>query len=264
MAKNSFSSYDNTDDNFDIPDFVEDKTTTESSVDMSIFKMSDDELYDDNTEENEETEYDDDFKPVKKKRNANSTLIICLILVAVLLATTIGALIYGVKQHNQYVKANTENVQLKANEENYKKQIAEKDATIAALNEQINNHGTSGGGSSSTTGKLVYKIVDGPMHFRVSPTSDADTTTYNGATLANNGEEFNVIEIVNDKDGGIEFSIKIGKEDDETLKDMAVVSAKYKFSGEEVGQLGVIGPQRMDYKKVLSVLKEIGTLFENN
>ena len=77
-------------------------------------------------------------------------------------------------------------------------------------------------------------------------------------------DEEKLHEIVNDKDGGIEFSIKIGKEDDETLKDMAVVSAKYKFSGEEVGQLGVIGPQRMDYKKVLSVLKEIGTLFENN
>ena len=84
----------------------------------------------------------------------------------------------------------------------------------------------------------------------------------NFLSIVNDQEKLH--EIVNDKDGGIEFSIKIGKEDDETLKDMAVVSAKYKFNGEEVGQLGVIGPQRMDYKKVLSVLKEIGTLFENN
>ena len=202
MAKNNYNL--NDDDTLDIPDFVEDKTNTESSVDMSIFKMSDDELYDDNTEENEETEYDDDFKPVKKKKNSNSTIVICLILIVVLLATTIGALIYGVKQHNQYVKVNTENVQLKANEDSYKKQIAEKDATIASLTEQINNQShTSGGGSGTNPkGNLVYKIVDGPMHFRVSPTSDADTTTYNGATLANNGEEFNVIEIVNDKDLG--------------------------------------------------------------
>ena len=35
----------------DIPDFVEDKTNSDSSIDMSIFKMSDDELYDDVTEE---------------------------------------------------------------------------------------------------------------------------------------------------------------------------------------------------------------------
>ena len=40
--------YENQDETIDIPDFVEDKTKTESStVDMSIFKMSDDELYDD-------------------------------------------------------------------------------------------------------------------------------------------------------------------------------------------------------------------------
>ena len=208
MAKNNYRLNDlDNDDTLDIPDFVEDKTTTESSVDMSIFKMSDDELYD-NTDENEETEYDDDFKPVKKKKNSNSTIVICLILIAVLLATTIGALIYGVKQHNQYVKVNTENVQLKANEDSYKKQIAEKDATIASLTEQINNQSQGGGSSSGTNpaGKLVYKIVDGPMHFRVSPTSDADTTTYNGATLANNGEQFNVIEIVNDKDLGDQYT----------------------------------------------------------
>ena len=84
----------------------------------------------------------------------------------------------------------------------------------------------------------------------------------NFLSIVNDQEKLH--EIVNDKDGSIEFSVKIGREDDETLNDMAIVSAKYKFSGEEVGQLGVIGPQRMDYKKVLSVLKEIGTLFENN
>lgn len=84
----------------------------------------------------------------------------------------------------------------------------------------------------------------------------------NFLSIVNDQEKLH--EIVNDKDGSIEFSVKIGKEDDETLGDMAIVSAKYKFSGEEMGQLGVIGPQRMDYKKVLSVLKEIGTLFENN
>ena len=84
----------------------------------------------------------------------------------------------------------------------------------------------------------------------------------NFLSIVNDQEKLH--EIVNDKDGSIEFSVKIGREDDETLSDMAIVSAKYKFSGEEVGQLGVIGPQRMDYKKVLSVLKEIGTLFENN
>ncbi len=70
-------------------------------------------------------------------------------------------------------------------------------------------------------------------------------------------------EIVDDKNGSIEVSVKIGKDDNEKLQDMAVVSAKYKMKGEEVGQIGVIGPQRMNYKKVIAVLKEIGKLFEN-
>lgn len=60
------------------------------------------------------------------------------------------------------------------------------------------------------------------------------------------------------EDRDIEFSIKIGKEECEGIeKNMALVTAKYKIGGHEVGQLGVIGPERMDYKKVLSVIKHL-------
>ena len=53
----------------DIPDFVEDKTNSDSSIDMSIFKMSDEELYDDVTDDNLQYEDDfDDLKPKKKKK----------------------------------------------------------------------------------------------------------------------------------------------------------------------------------------------------
>ncbi|MDE5616404.1 MAG: heat-inducible transcriptional repressor HrcA [Clostridia bacterium] len=64
-------------------------------------------------------------------------------------------------------------------------------------------------------------------------------------------------------DGDIEFSIKIGAEDGEGLDNMALVSAKYHIKGKEVGQLGVIGPERMDYKKVLGVLKQLGKIIDN-
>ena len=190
----------NSDDTIDIPDFVEDKTATESSVDMSIFKMSDDELYDDN---DDEVNDDDDFVREKKSKSANpSSLLICLILIVVLLATTIGCLIYGIKQHSAYVKVNTENVQLKANEDAYKRQIAEKDATIEELTKQINNSSSSSSNSGNTDGNIIYEVTDGPLHFRVAPTSDADYTTYNGNDLANNGEKFRVIEVVKDRDLG--------------------------------------------------------------
>lgn len=64
-------------------------------------------------------------------------------------------------------------------------------------------------------------------------------------------------------DGDIEVSIKIGAEDGEGLDNMALVSAKYHIKGKEVGQLGVIGPERMDYKKVLGVLKQLGKIIDN-
>lgn len=64
-------------------------------------------------------------------------------------------------------------------------------------------------------------------------------------------------------DGDIEYSIKIGSEDAQELRNMALVSARYTIDGKEVGQVGVIGPERMDYKKVLSVLKELGRLLGN-
>ena len=84
----------------------------------------------------------------------------------------------------------------------------------------------------------------------------------NFLSIVNDQEKLH--DIVNRSDGSIEFSVKIGTDDDKELKNMAIVSAQYKLNGDEVGQIGVIGPQRMDYRKVLSVLKEIGNLFENN
>lgn len=63
-------------------------------------------------------------------------------------------------------------------------------------------------------------------------------------------------------DGNIEFSIKIGAEEGAGLDNMALISAKYHIKGKEVGQLGVIGPERMDYKKVLTVLKQLSKLID--
>ena len=189
----------NSEDGLDIPDFLEDtKTGSSTSIDMSIFKMSDDELYDDNEVEEDEDDNDDfeDLKP-KKRRKSNTPIIICLITIIILLATCIGAFIYAVNQHKAYVDINTKYVQVQANEENYKKQLAEKDATIEALQAQINN---SGSGSGQSTSGTVYEIVDGPITFRKEPTSDAEATTFNGKEYAETGDKLTVIEVVNDKD----------------------------------------------------------------
>lgn len=60
----------------------------------------------------------------------------------------------------------------------------------------------------------------------------------------------------------IEFSVKIGKDESGGLEKCAIVTAKYKVNGEEIGHAGVIGPERMDYSKVFSVLSYVGKTFE--
>lgn len=63
----------------------------------------------------------------------------------------------------------------------------------------------------------------------------------------------NMAQILSD-DGSIELSVRIGKEDNGVDK-CAIVTAAYKVGDEVVGQAGVIGPERMDYKKVIGVLE---------
>lgn len=60
----------------------------------------------------------------------------------------------------------------------------------------------------------------------------------------------------------IEFSVKIGA-DDAGEDNMAVVSAKCVIGGKEIARAGVIGPERMDYKKVISVLHNIVSIIED-
>ena len=58
--------------------------------------------------------------------------------------------------------------------------------------------------------------------------------------------------------------IKIGEEGyDDIPKDCSVVSATYTANGKKLGTYGVIGPARMDYQKVISVLENVGMIIES-
>jgi len=65
-------------------------------------------------------------------------------------------------------------------------------------------------------------------------------------------------DLLEEKAGDIEFSIKIGKEETMGMDKCAIVSARYTMGGKEIGHAGVIGPERMDYSKVMSVLSYVG------
>ncbi|MBE5754500.1 MAG: heat-inducible transcription repressor HrcA [Clostridiales bacterium] len=63
----------------------------------------------------------------------------------------------------------------------------------------------------------------------------------------------------------IEISIKIGgaENDKEIPDDCSLVTATYSASGVKIGTYGVIGPLRMDYQKVVSVLEGVGKILED-
>ena len=66
-------------------------------------------------------------------------------------------------------------------------------------------------------------------------------------------------------DGGedVEISIKIGKEAGKDVPDdCSVVTATYSAGGVKMGTYGVIGPRRMDYQRVISVLESVGSILE--
>lgn len=65
-------------------------------------------------------------------------------------------------------------------------------------------------------------------------------------------------------DGDLEIDVKIGEQASEDLKHMALVTARYSVDGKEIGHVGVIGPERMDYKKVMSVLRQLVRAFDKN
>lgn len=62
----------------------------------------------------------------------------------------------------------------------------------------------------------------------------------------------------------MEFAIRIGRENEiDQLKDMSVVTATYKVGQKTIGSFGVIGPTRMDYQRVMSVLSCVGTIMND-
>lgn len=99
-----------------------------------------------------------------------------------------------------------------------------------------------------------------------------DYPEYNNVEDAKNflaviSDHDSVSELLADPEDSIEFSVRIGKEDSGVDK-CAIITAAYKVGDEVVGRAGVIGPERMDYKKVIGVLdymkKALGTVLDND
>ncbi|MGN1100056.1 MAG: heat-inducible transcriptional repressor HrcA [Christensenellales bacterium] len=76
--------------------------------------------------------------------------------------------------------------------------------------------------------------------------------------------EEKIAELVRD-DSEIDLSVKIDNDGEQKgIDDCSIVTVKYAVKGKEMGQLGVIGPTRMNYDKVYSVLKYIANLLNDD
>ncbi|MEG1509920.1 MAG: heat-inducible transcriptional repressor HrcA [Clostridia bacterium] len=102
------------------------------------------------------------------------------------------------------------------------------------------------------TGKQVY--LDGKNNIFNYPEYDSVDNIKNFLSVIEDNQK---LRSIIDEDDDIEFSIKIGKECSKELNNMAIVTAKYSINGKEIGHAGVIGPERMDYKKVIKVLNQV-------
>ena len=163
----------------DIPDFVEEKDDTDSQdVDMSIFNMSDEELYDDVPKKQD--------KP-KTKKKSNSTIVLCIVLICILLVTSIVATIIAFKEHSSCTKLEEELTQVKATITDYQTKINEKDNQISLLNTELeslkNSNTVSDPDNKYPSGTKLYITEDGHMQgVREKASVSADTAKKSDGT----------------------------------------------------------------------------------
>lgn len=110
---------------------------------------------------------------------------------------------------------------------------------------------------------------------------EADTIYLEGAKKSFDLPEFkslelakNFVNVLDEKevmldilDSGIakDINVYIGDENDKKeLKDFSVVTFKHKVNGKDLGTIGIIGPKRMDYSKVISIMKYISKRLNEN
>lgn len=73
-----------------------------------------------------------------------------------------------------------------------------------------------------------------------------------------------LLTLLSDDGKEVKINVKIGTDGyDEIPEDCSLISATYSANGVKIGTYGVIGPIRMDYKKVVAVLENVGRILKS-
>ena len=174
--------YDDDSNTTKIPNFANGTDTDTNSIDMSIFKMSDDELYDDVPKKKKEA------KSSGPKKKVNTTVALCLVVSAILFVVALFCCIYALNAKKNVTLLQDKITQLQAS-------ASEKESTISNLtvevetlraeNEQLKAN-NSGSNTNTTTdpnnkypkGTKLYITEDGSKQgVRASASKDAETLT---------------------------------------------------------------------------------------
>ena len=108
----------------------------------------------------------------------------------------------------------------------------------------------------------IKKVLEQENIYLEGANKSFDLPEFNSLEVAKNFVNIlDTKELVTDMlDSGIadDIHVYIGEENQkEELKDFSVVTFKHKVNGKDLGTIGIIGPKRMDYSKVISVMKYI-------
>lgn len=94
--------------------------------------------------------------------------------------------------------------------------------------------------------------------FKYPELSDGKKASQLISTLEQKDKLRKLIADVNEAEGGSGIQVYIGDETPlQTMKDCSVVTANYELGEGIHGTIGIIGPKRMDYERVLSTLKHL-------
>ena len=122
---------------------------------------------------------------------------------------------------------------------------------------------------------MTYSVnVIKPIIEQIKKVLEEENIYFEGANKSFDLPEFNSLEVAKNfinvldtkelvtdmLDSGFadDIHVYIGEENHkEELKDFSVVTFKHKVNGKDLGTIGIIGPKRMDYSKVISVMKYI-------
>jgi heat-inducible transcriptional repressor len=111
-----------------------------------------------------------------------------------------------------------------------------------------------------------------PVLYETLNTSEKAEVFMEGTTNIFNYSEYNdidkakeILSLFNDKESLLELfnpkdniTISIGDENyKEQAKDCSIISAEYSFGDRPIGKIGLIGPRRINYSKVIAIMSEV-------